>query len=255
MKKKDDKFAATAEFYHHRPVYSPEAVAWLVDQLHLDGRGRMLDVGCGTGHVCFAFPGKFARIVGIDPSPQMLAKAEVIARERRLRGYSFRQLRAEDLPADLGTFRLITFGNSFHRTERGRVAEIIYDMIEPDGGLGLLFTSVPWRGDTAWKAALRERVKVWAGTDLGGALGEPSQNVIRSSRFGDWVECNFREDHVWSAADLVGFLQSTSFCSPLVLGARRLDFERDMTAHLLAVQPNDNFRETLETVVVLAVKR
>jgi hypothetical protein len=42
---------------------------------------------------------------------------------RRLRYSAFRKLRAEDLPAELGSFRLITFGASCHRTDRDRVAK------------------------------------------------------------------------------------------------------------------------------------
>ena len=44
------------------------------------------------------------------------------------------QALAEQIPElDLGTFRLVTFGQSFHRTDRERVADAIYDLLEPGG--------------------------------------------------------------------------------------------------------------------------
>jgi hypothetical protein len=48
----------------------------------------------------------------------------------------WRQLRAEDLPADLGTFRVVTFAQSFHRMDRLLVARRVRDMLSPGGGLG-----------------------------------------------------------------------------------------------------------------------
>jgi hypothetical protein len=42
-------------------------------------------------------------------------------------------LRAEDLPAGLGTFRLVTFAQSFHWMDRDRVAAVVHGMLEPGG--------------------------------------------------------------------------------------------------------------------------
>ena len=253
MTAKDDGFTATAEFYSNRPGYPPEAIRWIVDRLALDGRGRMLDVGCGTGHVCFCFAGEFDQIIGIDPSQQMLNHAKSIARERGLSEYEFLRMKAEDLPADLGRFRLISFGASFHRTDQEQTLNTVYDMLEPKGGLALLFPSVPWRGEGVWKEALREVVKEWTGTTLGGPF-EPSQNVVRRSRFRDCAEHDFRERHIWTLKELTGYLKSTSFCSPAVVGERIGEFGRDLANRLLKVQPDAEFHDEMETTVVLSVK-
>ncbi|KPK42341.1 MAG: hypothetical protein AMK72_14385 [Planctomycetes bacterium SM23_25] len=248
-----DSFADAARFYHHRPAYPAAAIQWIADQLHLDGRGMMLDVGCGTGHVCLRFTGKFARIIGIDPSEPMLAEAASIASRRRLTEFEFRQLKAEDLPGGLGLFRLITFGASFHRVNREHVTELVYGMLEPQGGLALLFPPVPWRGESSWKAALRRTVKEWMGMTLGGPF-EPSQNVVGRSSFGTCEVRSFQEDHVWSAGELVGFLLSTSLCSPGILGSRTHEFEKDLAAALLRCHPDGRFHDVLDTTVVLSRK-
>lgn len=248
-----DPFAGAARFYHHRPAYPAAAIQWIADELRLDGRGRMLDVGCGTGHVCLRFAGKFAEIIGIDPSEPMLTEAASIASVRRLAEFEFRRLKAEGLPAGLGMFRLITFGASFHRVNREHVTELVYGMLEPQGGLALLFPPVPWRGDSSWKAALRRTVKEWTGMALGGPF-EPSQNVVGRSRFGTCEVRSFQEDHVWSTAQLIGFLLSTSFCSPAILATRAHEFETGLTAALLRVHPDGRFPDMLETTVVLSRK-
>jgi SAM-dependent methyltransferase len=251
---KDDGFAATAQFYSHRPAYPIAAIQWITDQLRLDGRGRMLDVGCGTGHVCLRFADKFSRIVGIDPSRHMLDAAEATALHQGLSGFEFRQMTAEDLPADLGEFRMISFGASFHRTERERTANAAHQMLEPGGGLALLFPSTPWRGDSPWKDELKRVIEEWTGSAVGGPF-EPSQNPIRRSTFGDCLERNFLEHHVWTASQLVGYMKSTSLCSPIALGDRSADFVADLTARLSKVQPDGALHDVLETTVVLAIKR
>ena len=46
---------------------------------------------------------------------------------------------AEQIPElDLGLFRLVTFGQSFHRTDRERVAEAVYELLEPGGSVALV---------------------------------------------------------------------------------------------------------------------
>jgi len=53
---------------------------------------------------------------------------------------------AEELPdAAPGPYRLVTFGSSFHWTDEARVAEVVYDMVEPGGALALIGHTVEGR--------------------------------------------------------------------------------------------------------------
>ena len=45
----------------------------------------------------------------------------------------WRQLYAEDLPAGLGQFRVVTFAQSFHWMDQHRVARAVHGMLTPDG--------------------------------------------------------------------------------------------------------------------------
>ena len=67
------------------------------------------------------------------PTPAMLAEAERLAQEAGVRNVGWRQLYAEELPADLGTFRVITFAQSFHWMDRARVAKIASGMLTAGG--------------------------------------------------------------------------------------------------------------------------
>lgn len=255
MDDKIDQFAEAARFYQHRPAYPPDAIQWIVDELYLDGCGRMLDVGCGTGHVCCRFAEWFETIVAIDPSEPMLDEARNIATCGGMADkFSFQKMHAEELPDGLGRFRLVTFGASFHRVRQQQVLEAVYDMIEPGGGLALLFPGVPWRGNEPWKNVLRQTVKDWTGRFLGGSF-VPSQAAVCSSAFGGCHERDFHEDHAWSLEELIGYMRSTSFASSSALADRTEKFYHDLRSRLLDNRPDGLFPDVSGTTVVVAVRK
>ena len=55
------------------------------------------------------------------------------AADRGVPNVEFVHLRAEKLPAGLGTFRVASFAQSFHWLDRPLVAATVKTMLEPDG--------------------------------------------------------------------------------------------------------------------------
>ena len=81
----------------------------------------------------------FERAVGLDPDPEMIAEGRRAAEERGIANITWVRALAEDLPgAAPGTYRVVTFGSSFWWTDEVRVAEAVYDMLEPGGALVLI---------------------------------------------------------------------------------------------------------------------
>jgi ubiquinone/menaquinone biosynthesis C-methylase UbiE len=137
---------AAAHYRHGRPAYSPQLEAVLAEELDLNGTGRLLDGGCGPGILTVRFAHLFEEAVGLDPDPAMLAEGRRLADERGITNIRWVQARAEDLPAAApGPYRLITFGQSFHWTDENRVAETVYDMLEPGGAMALIVHTVEGR--------------------------------------------------------------------------------------------------------------
>jgi SAM-dependent methyltransferase len=131
-----------------RPAYSPQLEAVLTEELALDGTGRLLDVGCGPGILTVRFAHLFDEAVGLDPDPAMLAEGRRVAAEIGITNICWVQALAEDLPgAAPGPYRLVTFGQSFHWTDEARVAEAVYDMLEPGGALALIVHTVEGRAN------------------------------------------------------------------------------------------------------------
>jgi len=133
---------AAVHYRYGRPAYSPGLEALLAQELGLDGRGRLLDVGCGPGILTVRLARLFEQAVGLDPDPEMIAEGRRAAEERGIANITWVQARAEDLPgAAPGPYRVVAFGSSFWWTDEIAVAEAVYDMLEPGGALALILHS------------------------------------------------------------------------------------------------------------------
>jgi SAM-dependent methyltransferase len=137
---------AAAHYRSGRPPYSPELEAVLTRELGLDGSGRLLDAGCGPGVLTVRLAHLFRQAVGLDPDAGMLAEGRRAAGESNITNIRWVRGVAEDLPAVApGPYRLVTFGQSFHWTDEQRVAETVYDLLEPGGALALIVHTVTGR--------------------------------------------------------------------------------------------------------------
>ena len=137
---------AAAHYRYGRPPYSPQLEVALTAELDLDGSGALLDVGCGPGILTVRLAHLFGDAVGLDPDPAMLAEGRRVAHEQSITNVRWVQALAEDLPgAAPGPYRVVTFGQSFHWTDAARVAEAVYDMLEPGGTLALIVHTVDGR--------------------------------------------------------------------------------------------------------------
>lgn len=108
-------------------------------ELGLDGRGQLLDVGCGPGVLAIQLGELFEEVTALDPDPEMLAEGRRLAKEAGLDRIRWIQAVAEEIPSlAIGPCRLVTLGQSFHWTDRELVAESVYDLLEPGGAIALV---------------------------------------------------------------------------------------------------------------------
>lgn len=157
---------AASHYRPGRPAYAPGLEPTLSRELGLDGTGRLLDVGCGPGILAVRLAPGFDEVVALDPDPDMLTEARRAAADRGVGNIRWVQALAEDLPAAApGPYRLVTFGQSFHWTDERRVAEIVYDLLEPGGTMALVDHTVPGRPlppSPGCRPSLTKRSRQWS---------------------------------------------------------------------------------------------
>ncbi|MGH3387512.1 MAG: methyltransferase domain-containing protein, partial [Actinomadura sp.] len=127
-------YSGSAAYYTRGRLAYPKAlVDALATGLRLDGSGRLLDVGCGPGSLTLPLAGLFEQAIGLDADRDMIDEAGRRAAHAGILNARWLHMRAEDLPAGLGTFRLVTFAQSFHWMDRARVATAVRGMVDAEG--------------------------------------------------------------------------------------------------------------------------
>ncbi|MEV5700078.1 class I SAM-dependent methyltransferase [Streptomyces anthocyanicus] len=252
-------FSGTAAFYRRgRLPYAPGLADVLARVLDLDGRGRLIDLGCGPGTVALPLAGLFGEVVGVDPDAEMLAEAAREAAQREVTGkVRWVRARAEELPAGLGDFTVATLAQSFHWMDRERVAATVRGMLRPDGALvhvsdlkgesrttdGLPHPPVPHAAIDALVRRYLGPVRR-AGRGLlprGTAAGEAE--VLAGAGFAGPYRhvVPGGQAMVRTEDDVVAGVFSMSFSAPHLFGARLALFEVDLRRMLREVAPSGRF--------------
>lgn len=169
-----DRYRSAAAHYERgRVPYAAALIRRVADVVGLTARHRVLDLGCGPGPLARQFAPLVHEVVAMDPTPEMLGAARLLAEGipniRFIAGSSY------DLDPGLGRFRLVVMGRSFHWMDRVDTLQRLDRMIEPGGAVALLGDKVPAIPANAW-------LKVWEGIC---ARYEPKTGAHRSDP--NWV--------------------------------------------------------------------
>ncbi|GAA1666031.1 class I SAM-dependent methyltransferase [Glycomyces endophyticus] len=254
-------YAGAAAHYGTGRIPYPAALADAVrDALGLDGTGRLLDVGCGPGPLTVLLAPLFAEAVGVDADPDMIAEARLKAP-----GIRWERMRAEQLPAGLGTFRVVSFAQSFHWMDRDLVAERVRGMLCPEGawvhigatthrgmdtGEPLAHPAPPWDGVDDLVARHLGPVRR-AGQGLlphGTAYGE--DEVMRRAGYAGPEVISVGEGRVEERTEdeIVSSVFSLSSSAPHLFGDRLAPFEAELRELLRGTSPDGRFAERFRDV-------
>jgi SAM-dependent methyltransferase len=245
-----------ARYYKARPPYSAELQSALAARLGWNGAGRLLDVGCGIGVIAFALASSFAEVIGLDPEEAMLDQARAAGLPPGAKAIKWVKGTAEDIPdLNLGAFRAVTLAQSFHWTEKERVANVIHHILEPGGALILIHHE-----PDAYQAPERfppgpphppiphEVINAALTRYLGRGKPphdphrEPYGELLARTPFGapSRLILPGRRDLVRSVEDVIDNYLSTSFAAPDLFGDRLDDFRVELAA-ALAEHTNTGF--------------
>jgi SAM-dependent methyltransferase len=264
-------FAGAAQYYQRgRTPYAESLVDVMADALRLDGRGRLLDMGCGPGVIALQMAHLFDGVVGLDPDADMLAEGAIRAEILNITNVEWTRMRAEELSVSLGHFRIATFAASFHWMNRPKVARAVRGVLEP-GGAAVQIDAPSYRIGAGPElspsdvphplppddAVAELRIR-YLGPDLRAGRGirnsspDGEDAVFRASGFLPMRRVIAPDGRVLTRTidDLVALRLSSSSTAPHLFGDRIGDFEQDLRRLLLEVSPSGLFSVPLPDNVI-----
>lgn len=214
---------------------------------------------------------EFDDVVAIEPDAAMLVEARHHAEATGATNVRWIAARAEQLAElDVGPARLVTFGQSFHWTERELVAEMVYDVLEPGGSMVLIVHDIdagpppaPPAEPLIPHAEIHRLIRRYLGPKRRYGSGvldlpdEPIEDAVARTRFGRprKVYAPGRPDIIRSADEVVSNFLSMSFAAPPLFGDRFGDFLGDFHALLDASSPDGQFWDWPgDTLLFIATK-
>jgi len=137
-------FDSGAEAYERgRPSYPDEAIAHLVDVLHLGPGRRVLDLAAGTGKMTRLLAPSGVDLVAVEPVPGMRA-----AFHDAVPGVEILDGAAEAIPLPDASVDAVVVAQAFHWFDGEKALAEIDRVLRPGGGVALVWNrrdeSVPW---------------------------------------------------------------------------------------------------------------
>src|SRR5713226_7665358 len=127
------RFATTVAHYEAlRPPYPAELFRNVAQKQSLGKQHALIDLGTGPGLLALGFAPYVGRIVGVDPEPAMIAAARKAAAHAS-QPLTLIEGRAEDLPADIGSFDVVTIGRALHWMDRDATLGLFERLVAPEG--------------------------------------------------------------------------------------------------------------------------
>ena len=251
-----DLYAGTAGHYERcRLPYPAELIDDLAGRSGAEGTGRLLDLACDTGQLCFALHDRFAETWAVDQEPEMIEVARAKALSATLVDIRFLTSAAEQLSAPDSSFDLVAIGNAFHRLRRDTVAASVHRWLRPGAFLALVWSDSPWVGDAPWQRALAATMRRWTdrvetrGRVPGGyeadRVARPDQAILQDSGFQLVGRYEFAVPHFWTPEELAGFMASTSVLSRPALGDLAVDFDVELERELSACASAGGFHQVV----------
>lgn len=255
------RFSKTAWHYaRYRPGYPRNFLDDVIQRLSLDGTGRLLDLGCGTGQLTLPLAAHVAEAVGVDPERDMLAEASRQAQEAAVTNVTWIHGNSADLPGDLGHFTLVTMGRSFHWMDREHVLTALDDLVDNDGSLVIANDTNLLLPSTPWQRAIQDVQRRFLPPDYQHGpppatnAGQTHEQVLANSAFPQVDRRVYKFARHWTIEQAIGYLYSTSVPLRRLLADRQTAFEDTVTNTLLAINPSGHFTEPVALEVLTATR-
>jgi ubiquinone/menaquinone biosynthesis C-methylase UbiE len=251
----DSAFAEAAPYYKHRAPYAPATFEYLLEQARLNSRSRVLDLGSGPGTIAIPLSRTVDSVLAVDPSPEMIDEGRARAAAADCHTIDWLCTSAEEMDEARGLFDLAVIGQAFHWMDRDMVLRKVARMLTSNGALALVDRGKR-RPQESWELLSNQLVERYLGKrarhpKMSGEL--PHEVALqRSACFVNFTSREFAIEFERDIPSIIAFIYSTSTSPKSAFGTQASDFERELSAELLTLNPTGVFKEETETEVIFA---
>jgi SAM-dependent methyltransferase len=198
-------FASAADVYERaRPSYPQDAIDWLAAQTGLGPGRTVVDLGAGTGKLTRLLLPTGARVVAVEPIPEMRAHID---------GAEVLDGTAEAIPLPDASADVVTVAQAFHWFDHERALPEIHRVLRSNGSLVIVWNmrdldDPVQRGVEDLLGPMRREVP-------GQILGAWREPLARSTLFGPATLGAFTYEQQFTTDDLCDRVASTSFVAAL----------------------------------------
>lgn len=211
--------SAAAAYERGRPGYPAQAIDRAVSELGLSADATVVDLAAGTGKLTRDLVTRFARVIAVEPLAQMRAELREAVPEAELVAGE-----AHAIPLDAGSAAALFAAQAFHWfSDQAALAEIAR-VLEPDGGMALMWNTSPWEiREGSWFTALADLLDKQR-LDRSGlhrhSLGQWREVFDGDELFEPLSNASFAHSHRLSREDFAQTMASRSYIASLDDGRR-----------------------------------
>lgn len=217
-----------ADYLRGRPDYPLEVNSWLRESLDLGPGKTVVDLGAGTGKFTPRLLATGAKVIAVEPVPQMLGKlSAAFPQVEALAGT------AESIPLPDVSVDAVACAQAFRWFANSAALTEIHRVLKPGGRLGLVWNLRDARVD--WVARL-DRIVNRAEGDAPRYYTGAWRKAFPFPGFCPLQEQHFPHGHIGAPEDvIVSRVRSTSFIAAMALQDRaKID---DQVRALIATEP------------------
>lgn len=255
-------YRGTAWYYAlYRRPYPKAVIKLLVNKFELDGTGRLLDLGAGTGRLTIPLSKYCEEVVAVEPDAAMVSAGKQQAEKAAITNITWVQKTAERFTNHPHSFRLVAIGTALHWMDKDTVLMNVHELLTPSGGLAVIEGGKSlWKSENKWQQEILRIVKKYLGEERRAGKGtfpkdeRRYEDIIAKAHFSTIETHKLQELTEETIDHIIGNLYSTSFASKELLGEKAQEFEQELRNALLKLNPEGKFSEQRTVQVILAWK-
>jgi SAM-dependent methyltransferase len=198
-------FASAADIYERaRPSYPQDAIDWLVAHTELGPGRTVVDLGAGTGKLTRLLLPTGARVIAVEPIPEMRAHIE---------GAEVLDGTAEAIPLPDASADVVTVAQALHWFDQDRALPEIHRVLREAGRLVLVWNMRDL--DNPVQRGVEDLISPLRLDVPGQFAGEWREPLERSPLFGPATVREFGYEQRFTTDDLCDRVASTSFVATL----------------------------------------